>query len=146
MGINEAIRADAQGMGFAIPIKIARERLKELSSGQIAQSKETGRPWLGISMGEIDQLSEEVRREYGLKEEGVFVAEVVPDSPADRAGLEQFDMIVSLDRQPIKTGEQLQKLVREAKIGQVVSLVVDRAGKYKVIKAKLGVRPEEPVY
>ncbi|MDI3281422.1 MAG: trypsin-like peptidase domain-containing protein, partial [Bacillota bacterium] len=84
IGINTAINAAAQGIGFAIPINTAREVLKDLMEhGQVV------RAWLGISMYEITpDLVEALRLPV---KEGVLIAEVVPNSPAEKAGLQPYD-------------------------------------------------------
>ena len=118
VGINEAIRADAQGMGFAIPINMAQKRLKDLASGRSQDSRNaTGRPWLGVTMGDLSEVPAEVRKEYGISlANGVFIRDVMQGSPAERAGLRQFDVIVSIDRQPIKTMEEVRDRVQAAKV------------------------------
>ncbi|MGE5530387.1 MAG: trypsin-like peptidase domain-containing protein [Patescibacteria group bacterium] len=142
VGINEAIRADAQGVGFAIPINMANKRLKELSSGRGGGEQAAGRPWMGITMGDLKNLSADVRREYNIQAgEGVFIAQVVADGPADKAGLAALDVIVSIDRRPVKDMESVQTLVRRAKVGQVLSVLVNRAGSFKVLRVKLEAMP-----
>ncbi|MGE5550172.1 MAG: S1C family serine protease [Bacteroidota bacterium] len=144
VGINEAIVADAQGMGFAIPIKVAQDRLPDLLSGRApAVESASARPWLGIAMGDLSDLTPEARGEYNLGQEGVFVAEVVPGSPAEQAGLERLDVIISLNRQRIKTAAQLQRLVRGLKVGQAVDLSVKRAGRVVTLRVRLGSMPAE---
>jgi len=142
VGINEAIRADAQGMGFAIPINLAKQRLKDLSAGLPARQPANGRPWLGIAMGDLGQVPADVRGEYGLRlEEGVYIAQVVTGSPADKAGLRQLDVITAIDGHPIKTMAEVRGLVQKAKAGQTVSLLIDRRGQLKLVRAKLELKP-----
>ena len=147
VGINEAILAEAQGMGFAIPVNMAKQRLEALTKGQ-GQTKpkegQTGRPWLGITMGDLGQLPNEIRMEYNIfQREGVFVAEVASDSPAEKAGFQRFDVIVSIDRRSVKTMEEVRQRVQAAKVGQTLSVVVSRRGRYRLLRPRLEPMPLE---
>ncbi|MCL6548128.1 MAG: trypsin-like peptidase domain-containing protein [Alicyclobacillus sp.] len=147
VGINEAILAEAQGMGFAIPVNMAKQRLEALTKGQ-GQTKpkegQTGRPWLGITMGDLGQLPNEIRMEYNIfQREGVFVAEVASNSPAEKAGFQRFDVIVSIDRRSVKTMEEVRQRVQAAKVGQTLSVVVSRRGRYHLLRPRLEPMPLE---
>ena len=62
---------------------------------------------------------------------------------AERAGLQQFDVLVSLDRHPIQTMEQVRDRVQAAKVGQAMALVVNRRGRFRLLKARLDSMPQE---
>jgi serine protease Do len=141
VGINEAIVADAQGMGFAIPINIAQQRLGDLLSGR-TQAK--GRSWLGIAMEDLGRLSSGIRREYGITDnKGVVVVEVVPGGPADRAGLRQMDILLAFGNKPVASMAQVRKMVQEAGVGRTIALKIKRRGRAAIIRVKLGVMPAE---
>ncbi|NLG84500.1 MAG: PDZ domain-containing protein, partial [Firmicutes bacterium] len=148
VGINVAIRADAQGMGFAIPINMARQRLAALTKGQgKTPSSTAGRPWLGIAMGDLRDLPAAIRREYGiLREEGVFVNDVAANSPAAKAGFQRFDLIVSIDQAEVKTMEEVRRRVQEAKVGQTLRVVINRRGRYLLLRPRLEPMPLEYAY
>src|SRR5581483_5030784 len=87
IGLNTAIRGDAQNVGFAIPVDVANDVAQQLlSHGKIAHA------YLGIYM---QDMTDDLRKSLGLqsKAQGVLVARVAPDSPADKAGLQQQDLI-----------------------------------------------------
>ncbi|MGE5599854.1 MAG: S1C family serine protease [Bacteroidota bacterium] len=148
VGINVAIVSDVQGigssLGFAIPIKIAEERLKDLTSGR--NNEATGRPWLGVSLGNLEDLTADIRREYNLPSTGALIIDVVPGGPADEAGLERLDVVVSFNLRTVKSAEDLQKMVRGAKVGQTVTLGVRRDGRVRLIRVKLGAMPQDQKY
>ncbi|MGD8924136.1 MAG: trypsin-like peptidase domain-containing protein, partial [Syntrophobacterales bacterium] len=85
VGINTAIVATGQGIGFAIPINIAKDLLPQLEKGRVI------RGWLGVS---IQEVTEELAKSFKLKEaEGALVGEVVEDSPAERGGIKRGDIV-----------------------------------------------------
>ena len=90
IGINTAIVATGQGIGFAIPINIAKELLPQLEKGKVI------RGWLGVS---IQEVTEDIAKSFKLeKAEGALVAEVIEDSPAEKSGLERGDIVISFWR------------------------------------------------
>jgi S1-C subfamily serine protease len=142
IGINTAIRADGQGLGFAIPIETALRVAEQLF--------ETGRvehPFLGIQM--ID-LSPEVKvqlEENGLRidpslEQGVVIMKVLPDTPAQAAGLRQSDIIVSINGVAVEDAAQVQNQVEIAGVGEVLQIEVSRGGEREMIEARTGTLPD----
>lgn len=122
IGINNAINADAQGIGFAIPASTVKEVLDELiTTGKIA------RPWIGVYM---QAITKELMNYYNLpSQDGVIITSVIPGSPAAKAGLKRGDVILELNKQPIKSPTDLQDLVKNLKIGQKVPALIWRNGK-----------------
>lgn len=132
IGINTAIRADAQGIGFAIPANTVQEVYRELlSAGKVK------RAFLGIQM---QGVTKEAARYFGLEGEprGALVVGVQPGSPAARAGLQRYDIILEADRQPVKDPGGLSALVKAKRPGDTVLLLVWRDGQTLTVTATLG--------
>src|SRR3989449_1671017 len=134
IGINTAIVAAGQGIGFSIPINQARDVMQQLiTRGRVV------RGWLGIAIQDVtDQLS----GSFGVKErEGVLVAEVMKGSPADTAGLKAGDVVVELSGTPIKEVPDLQRRIASIRPGQTMKLVVIRDKKAVPITVKIDHTP-----
>ena len=136
VGINTAIVAGGQGIGFAIPINLAKEVLPQLRErGKVV------RGWLGVT---IQRLTPELARSFGLKrDEGVLISGVSPGSPADRAGIKIGDVIVEYDGMPIKDYGELPRMVANTQIGKEVLIKVIRKGGEVGIRVKIGEMPGE---
>lgn len=121
IGINTAINAQAQGIGFAIPSSTVTQVLDQLiNEGKVI------RPWLGIYM---QPVTEELAEYFGLdKAEGVLISAVAEDSPAKKAGLRRGDIILEYSKKKINDTQQLQDEVMNTKIGEKVVLLVFRDG------------------
>lgn len=138
IGINTAIEADsdARGVGFAVPSDVAKRVLPDLLAG-----KEVSRPWLGISGTALTQSRAE---SLGLSvDEGVYVATVVSDSPADEAGLETGDVITAVDGKSVTSVEELSAYLNTKQVGGTVSLSVLRDGESLDVQATLAAWPED---
>lgn len=133
VGINTAV-AQAQGIGFAIPANTVKEVLDELiNKGKVV------RPWLGV---QLHPLNRELADYLGLKStEGALVVGVVPGSPAERAGLEQGDVIVQWDGKKVATVDDLLEQIRQTGIGQKVTAVLYRAGKLHSVSIVVTEKP-----
>ncbi len=133
IGINTAIFSQSGGnlgIGFALPINLAKEILPEL----IKTGKVT-RGWLGVS---IQRVTPEIAKGLGLeKERGALVADVVEAGPAARAGIKSGDVIVEYDGKAIDQASQLPILVAETPIGKSVKIIVLRENKSVPITAKI---------
>ncbi|MEO1376263.1 MAG: HhoA/HhoB/HtrA family serine endopeptidase [Cyanobacteria bacterium J06635_10] len=140
IGVNTAIRADAQGLGFAIPIETAARIADELfTKGQVQH------PFLGIEMVDLTptkkkQLNQETSLDIQQKT-GILVRRVTSDSPAQEAGLSPGDIIVKINNQPVKTSAQVQKLVESSTVGDIMQIQVKREGKLQTFKVQSGVYP-----
>ncbi len=136
VGINTAIIAGGQGIGFATPVNMAKEVLLQLKE----RGKVT-RGWIGVS---IQELTPELAASFGLKEtKGALVSSVTPGDPADKAGLKAGDIIVSFDGKPINELSDLPRTVAATRPGKNVELKVMRDGKEKTLLATVGMRKEE---
>ena len=127
IGINTAIRADAMGIGFAIPINKAKSLQNVLAAG-----KKVPHPYIGVQM---INLTPELARENNQDPntpflvpeiEGVLVVRVLPNTPAQRAGIRRGDVIVKANNQPINDGGQLQMIVEKSGINQNLQLTIQR--------------------
>ncbi|HKZ18443.1 MAG TPA: DegQ family serine endoprotease [Geobacteraceae bacterium] len=122
IGINTAIVAGGQGIGFAIPVNMAK--------AIITQLKEKGkvtRGWLGVV---VQSITPDLAKSFGLKEEsGALVSDVVKDGPAEKAGLKNGDIITEFDGKKIREMNELPRLVAAAPVGRKVKVVIVRNGK-----------------
>ncbi len=134
IGINTAIVASGQGIGFAIPSNMARNVFEQIqTTGKVV------RGWLGVSIQPIDP---EMAKQFGLKEEtGVLVANVFEKTPAEKAGLKPGDIITSVDGTPVQSTDELQNKIGSIKPGQTVTLAVIRDNKQLSIKVQLSEQP-----
>lgn len=136
VGINTAISAQGQNIGFAIPIDQVKQMLPALEGkGKVSRS------WLGVR---IQDIAPEVAKELGLTTaNGALVREVIPGGPADKAGIKAGDVIVEFDNISIKTSSSLQSLAGLAGVDKIISLKVMREGKPKALSMKLEKMQEE---
>ncbi len=119
VGINTANIPGAQGIGFAIPINTAKAVLDD-----IVKYGRVTRPWLGVIGLDV---SREIARRFTLAVgSGIFVMQIIPESPAERAQLQSGDVIVGIDNTQLDSMEGLQREIRTRRAGDSVSLVVVR--------------------
>jgi Do/DeqQ family serine protease len=122
VGINTAIVAAGQGIGFAIPINLAR-----LIAQQLIETGQVTRGWLGVS---IQPLTPELAESFGLdKLAGALVNHVLPGSPAEEAGVQRGDILISFDGREVRGVRELQLMVASTPVGKTVQLEVVRGGK-----------------
>jgi len=121
VGIANAVNTTGQGIGFAIPVDVARAVVDELRvHGHVK------RGWLGLS---VVDLTPDVARNFGRPSySGVVVSEVVSGSPAQRAGLRAGDIILEVDRTPVQRAQALRWKVAQASLGSTLRLRITRAG------------------
>jgi Do/DeqQ family serine protease len=136
IGINTAVAAQAQGIGFAIPINTVKGVLQELmNKGHIT------RPWMGV---QVQPLNEQLAAYFGLKSTtGALVSGIVSGSPAEKAGLQQGDVILKVDSQEIKSPDDLVNYVKNLKIGQKVVLLIERQGKTMYLPLAIKEKPAQ---
>ncbi len=141
IGINTAIRADAQGLGFAIPIETAARIANELfTKGRVEH------PFLGIEMADLSPIRrQQINQENQLniqQDAGIVIKGVTDDSPAKRGGLLPGDVIQKFNGKPVKTSAQVQRLVESSKVGDIIAIEVNRSGKIQTFKVQSGAYPE----
>ncbi|MBI3581942.1 MAG: Do family serine endopeptidase [Nitrospinae bacterium] len=135
IGINGAILPGNQGgnigIGFAIPINMAKDILADLK-----EKKGISRGWLGVI---IQQITPELQKALKLgSSDGALVGDVAAGGPAEKAGVLRGDVIVKFDGKDVKTSQMLPRLVAGNKPGVTVELVVSRGGQLKTFKITLG--------
>ncbi|MFZ9736693.1 MAG: trypsin-like peptidase domain-containing protein [Prochlorotrichaceae cyanobacterium] len=131
IGINTAIAAQGQNIGFAVPSNSVSQILKTLRAG-----KPVSRGFLGIGPISLDSNYQEA---LGVSE-GVVVGSVETGRPAAQAGLQRLDVITQVDRQAVKSPEELISIIASRRAGESVALEVIRDGKKMVINVLLGDR------
>jgi S1-C subfamily serine protease len=135
VAVNEMIYSPTQtnlGIGWAIPVNKAKELMNFLINGG---------PWIGVS---TMPNSPGLARTAGLKtSEGLIIFQVAPQSPAATAGLQAGDVILQADALAIKTPEDLQKTVLAHKIGDRITLVIQRGADKKTVSVEAGRAPQQ---
>ncbi|MBZ0221158.1 MAG: DegQ family serine endoprotease [Candidatus Methylomirabilis sp.] len=138
VGVNTAIVAGGQGIGFATPINMVKEVLLQL--------KETGkvtRGWIGVS---IQELTPELAKSFGVKEaRGVLISSVNANEPADQAGLKAGDIIISFDGRQVNELSDLPRVVATTPPGKNAEVKVLRDGKERVFFIKVGIKVDEEI-
>lgn len=134
IGINSAIFSQSGGnigIGFAVPSDLAKSILTQLK-----EKGKVTRAWLGVA---IQDVTPELAKSFGLSEpHGALVADVTPRSPADKAGIERGDIIVTFNGTGIADSHALPALVAQQPVGDHVNVTVLRRGVEKTVTVKLG--------
>ncbi|WGV25207.1 HhoA/HhoB/HtrA family serine endopeptidase [Halotia branconii] len=137
IGINTAIRPDAMGIGFAIPI----DKAKAIAS-QLQRDGKVAHPYLGVQMVTLTpQLAKQNNTDPNSpiqipEVNGVVVIRVVPNSPAATAGVRRGDVIVQVDGKSITSAEQLQNVVEDSRLGQVLQVKVQRGSQTQSLSVR----------
>jgi serine protease Do len=136
VGINTAIVPYAQGLGFAVPVNMAKQIMNDL-----IKNGEVKRGWLGVT---LQNLTPGFAETYNVPvEKGAVIANVSPDSPAEKAGIRRGDAIVAIDGQEIKSSQDVVLYIRNRFSGDEVSVEIYRDSKKQSIKVELGATPNE---
>lgn len=144
IGINTAIIQNAPGIGFAIPVNSARDIAEEL----IAKGK-VDHPYLGVQMAKI---TPELKRQLNsqgnfniVADSGILILNVVPNSPAARAGLQSGDIIQEIDELKITSTNQVQQTVAHTNVGEKLALNIIRNQRQVGINVPVGVLPPSQI-
>lgn len=131
VGINTAIVAGGQGIGFAIPVNMAKQIIPQLrDAGRVT------RGWLGVT---VQALDKELADSFGLDNtHGALVNEVVKGSPAEQAGLQRGDVILTFDGHQIVELNDLPRIVAATPVDKTVKVTIFRNGKERTVKVKVG--------
>ncbi len=144
IGMNTAIIRNAQGLGFAIPIRTA-QRLAD----QLIRTGKVAHPFLGIEMVTLTpEVLQELRNNSDIPfqvtaTEGALISGVLAQSPADQAGLKEGDVVVSVAGRPVKMAQDVQDQVAQSPIGQPLVLTLNRGGKAIALSVTPGEMPQE---
>ncbi|MDP5017593.1 MAG: trypsin-like peptidase domain-containing protein [Dolichospermum sp.] len=137
IGINTAIRADAMGIGFAIPI----DKAKAIAA-QLQRDGKVAHPYLGVQMVTLTpelakQNNSDPNSMFAIPEvAGVLVMRVVPNSPAATAGIRRGDVILQIDNKAITSAEQLQGVVEDSTLGQALQVKVQRGNQTQMLSVR----------
>jgi serine protease Do len=139
VGMNTAIVADAQNLGFSIPIDRARPIIDQLERGEGAVTPDQA--FLGVSTTDVANLTDAQREQFDVSvDEGALVTEVVPGSGADEAGLRVGDVITAIDGDDVTQATEVRAAVIAHDPGEQLELTVDRNGDERTLTVKLGRR------
>jgi serine protease Do len=138
VGINTAIVASGQGIGFATPINVAKDLLVQLrDKGRVV------RGWLGV---QVQRVTPDLAKSFGLnRERGALVADVMPDTPAAKAGIERGDIIIEFNGRKIDEMNDLPRVVASTPPDADVPMKILRKGQEKVVQVKVAELKEERV-
>ena len=136
IGINAMIIQPGQGIGFAIPINLAKTIMLELiKTGKVI------RPWVGIGLQDI---TPDLMKYFNLKEkEGALISQVYSGSPAEQVGLKVGDVVIEVDGVKVKSTQDVVREVLKKKVGQKVNFVVLREGKRTQVSVTTAQMPEK---
>jgi len=131
IGINTAIVAGGQGIGFAIPINMAKQIIPQLrDDGHVT------RGWLGVT---IQALDAELANSFGLeKPQGALINEIVKDSPADKAGMQRGDILLAYNGELIEELNDLPRLVAATPVDKIVKVKIFRDGRQREVRVTIG--------
>ena len=136
VGINTAIIASGSGIGFAIPINMAKE-----IAPQLQEKGHVTRGWLGVS---IQEVTPELAKSFGLNEKrGALVTQVFSSSPAEKAGIERGDVILEFDGKDVADSKDLPRIVSSTPVGKSVTIKLSRNGKVLDRQVKVGEMEEK---
>jgi Do/DeqQ family serine protease len=135
IGINTAIVAMGQGIGFAIPVNMVKRVAAELvDKGKVV------RGWIGVS---LQSLSPELSQSLGAPgTAGAVVGSTIAGSPAAKAGLQQGDLILSVDKTQVQDYQHVQRLVTETPVGRTVTLEIIRKGRRMEVPVTVAELPD----
>ena len=135
IGINNAIDARAQGIGFAIPINLVKSIL-----GQLKSKGSVSRGFLGVSVGDLTpDLAEQMK--IDPKTRGVVISDLTPGAPAIAAGLRPYDVIVSVNAEKIENAQDLTAKITSIAVGGKAKIAFLRGGKQQEVTVQVSERP-----
>ncbi len=137
VGVNTAIQANAQNIGFCIPIDITKSIIEDLIN-----HKKILRPWIGMAMQDMDEV---LAKSLGLPTttKGVLVAQVLDGSPAQAAGLERGDVVQKIDGKDVPSSKVIQELVRAHKVGDTLNFFILHNNLGKAVAVHIGEYPSD---
>lgn len=135
IGINNAIDARAQGIGFAIPINLVKSIL-----GQLKSKGSVSRGFLGVSVGDLTpELAEQMKLDSKVK--GVVISDLTPGAPAVQAGLRPYDVITSVNGEKVENAQDLTSKITSIAVGGKAKITYLRGGKEQQVTVEVSERP-----
>ena len=138
IGVNTAIISNAQGLGFAIPIRLADRIAEQLSTKGAVSRAYIGVKMVNLTPGILEQVKEQKPELKLNRDKGVLVVEIIENSPAKKSGLEAGDVILSINGKAITESNEVQQQVEAAAPGDVLRLEVDHEGEKRNLQLTLG--------
>ncbi len=133
IGINTAVNAEAQGIGFAIPINTVKEVLNDLiDKGKIV------RPYLGVYLQDIN---ESMAKSLNIQNQGLIIADIIRGGPAEKAGLKKYDVIIGINDTTTENYDKLQQVLKGYEIGATIKLNIIREGSPMSVNLILAEKP-----
>ncbi|MBI2974274.1 MAG: PDZ domain-containing protein, partial [Deltaproteobacteria bacterium] len=137
VGINTAIFAAGQGLGFASPINMAKKLVPQL----VEKGRVTDRGWLGV---QVQEVTEELAKSFGLEEgKGALIGEIIGGSPAEKAGFKRGDIVLKFDGHDISKSTDLPPLVVSTPAGKSVEVEILRDGKKQSLTVVIAKQPSD---
>ncbi len=133
IGISTAIVAGGEGIGFAIPVNLAKNIIEQLK-----KTGEVTRGWMGVA---IQDLTPDLQEYYGV-DHGVLVTEVFKGDPADKAGIQPSDIILSVNGEAVNSSRDLSRLVAGLAVGNKAQIKLFRNGKTQTVEVTVAKREE----
>ena len=139
IGVNTALRGDANTIGFSIPANVAKS-----VSDDLIEQKKILRPYLGIGM---EELSEALIKSMGLKADasGVLIRKIYPGSPAEQAGLKTGDLVLQIEGTIMNSPRDIKNLVKNHKVGETLGFSILRNNEQRSITVPIGEYPDPSI-
>lgn len=139
IGINTAISSQAQGIGFAIPTSTIVQVIDNLMNNEEIPRQPS--PYLGVQLSNLSNLDESYLRELNITDtDGAIISQVILGQPAFRAGLKVYDIVISVDGQPVRNANELVEFIQSKNAGDVVTFDIIRDGENISIDVPIGNR------
>lgn len=136
IGINTAVAAQGQNIGFAISIDTAKALIERLKTGR---GEVKGGVFLGVRTFDVSQMNEDARLQLGIEaDEGAVIQQVIPGSGADAAGLRPGDVITAVDGRSVRSATDVGAIVGDHEPGETLEIRYERDGESRTTRATLG--------
>lgn len=144
IGMNTAIISGAQGLGFAIPINKAQQIAQQLATNGRAEHAYLGIEMVTLSPELRQELQENPELNFSITQDnGVLIVNVIPGSPAAKAGVKQGDIIQKIDDKPINKSETVQEMVQNKTVGSPMKVELNRKGQTLTLEVRPGNMPQQ---
>jgi Do/DeqQ family serine protease len=142
IGVNTAIRADAQGIGFAIPSNTVKRIAQQLTTNGKAEHAYLGVQMITLTPDTKQEINADPNAPMNVTEErGVLVVQVMEGSPAARAGIRAGDVVLRVNGQDVATADDLRRIVEDSQVGNNLQLELKRNGQSQNVAVQAGAYP-----